>query len=209
MFESEEKTNMSLTDAVAVSPPARTPAHEVLPIFTARWSSRAMSGEPVAEAELMRLFEAARWAPSGSNSQPWRFVYAQAGTEEYQTLLELLFPGNRLWSERASALVVITSQGRMPDGRPHPSHAFDAGAAWMSLALQGSAMGLVVHAMGGFDRERAPQAIGLPPGYEIHCVVAVGKPGDPAALPEQLRAREQPSARLPVEQLAFAGRFPG
>jgi nitroreductase len=186
---------------------ARVADHDILPLFTARWSGRAFSGAAVAEPELLRVLEAARWAPSGSNTQPWRFVYAQAGTPEFARFLELLMPANRLWSERAGALVAIVSATTLPDGRPHPSHAFDAGAAWMSLSLQAAAMGLVAHAMGGFDRAAAPAALGLPEGYVPHVVVALGHPGDPAALPESLRDRERPNTRSPLSDIAFRGVF--
>jgi nitroreductase len=181
--------------------------HAILPLFTARWSARALSGAVVTDAELARVLEAARWAPSGANTQPWRFVYAQAGTPEFARFLELLVPGNRLWSERAGALVAIVSQSTLPDGRAHPSHAFDAGAAWMSLSLQAAAMGLVAHAMGGFDRAAAPGVLGLPAGYVPHVLVALGHPGDPAALPESLRGRERPSDRKPLSDIAFRGLF--
>ncbi|MCC6526770.1 MAG: nitroreductase family protein [Polyangiaceae bacterium] len=187
--------------------PPRVAEHEVLPLLVARWSPRAMSGEPLAAGALARLFEAARWAPSGGNVQPWRFVYAETGTPEMAAFLDLLEPGNRVWCVRAAALVVVASQTTLADGRPHPTHAFDAGAAWMSLALQGSSMGLVVHAMGGFDRARAPAVAGLPDGWAVQCMIAVGRPGRVEDLPERLQAREGPSSRKPVGEIAFRGRF--
>jgi nitroreductase len=186
---------------------ARAPEHDILPLFTARWSSRAFSGAPVDEAELLRALEAARWAPSGANSQPWRFLYALPGTPEFARLVELMAPTNRLWAERAGALVALVSSATLPDGRPHPSHAFDAGAAWMSLALQASSMGLVTHAIGGFDRAAAPAALGLDEGWAPQILIAIGHPGDPAALPEALRARERPSDRRPLSDIAVRADF--
>lgn len=186
---------------------SRTPAHPVDPIFLRRWSPRAMDGRPVDDAALASLFEAARWAPSASNSQPWRFVYGVRDTPEFEALCELLTPSNRAWCERAGALVAVCSRAVDPSGAATPWHAFDAGAAWMSLALQGTLLGLVVHAMGGFDRGRAPAVLGLPPGHEVHCLVALGHPGDPALLPERVRDREAPNARHPITDFVHRGRF--
>jgi nitroreductase len=185
----------------------RSADHAIDPLFLERWSPRAMDGTPVTPDELARLFEAARWAPSSSNQQPWRFVYAERDTPEFQTIFELLVGANRVWCARAGALLAVCSRSVDDKGQPAATHAFDAGAAWMSLALQGSRMGLVVHAMGGFDRAQAPASLGLAPGHEVHCIVAVGHPGDPEMLPEKLREREKPSGRRPVTELVYRGRF--
>jgi nitroreductase len=184
---------------------ARTPQHPVDPLFPRRWSPRAMSGAPVARDSLLTLLEAARWAPSGGNGQPWRFVYGLGGTQAFDSLLAALVPTNREWAHRAGALVLLAAKTVRDDGRPAPSAAFDAGAAWMAFALQGTLSGLVVHAMGGFDREAARAAARLPPGVEPQVVVAVGHPGRVEDLPERLRPREQPSDRLPVEAIASEG----
>jgi len=185
----------------------RTADHPIDPLFLQRWSPRAMDGRALAPAALASLFEAARWAPSASNLQPWRFVYAERDTPEFQPMFELLVEANRAWCVRAGALVAVCS--RVPDGRgnPSPTHAFDAGAAWMSLALQAARLGLVAHAMGGFDRAAAPGVLGLAPGHEVHCIVALGNPGDPALLPERLRERETPNGRNPVGDSVHRGRF--
>jgi nitroreductase len=188
---------------------ARTPAHPVDPLFPRRWSPRAMSGAPVELAALRTLLEAARWAPSGGNGQPWRFVFARRGTPAFDPLLAALVPGNREWAHAAGALVLLAARTVRDDGRPAASAAFDAGAAWMAFALQGTITGLVVHAMGGFDREAARAAAALPAGVEPQVMIAVGHPGDPQALPEKLRAREAPSDRLPLDGIAFEGRWGG
>jgi nitroreductase len=185
----------------------RASAHEILPQFTARWSSRAFAPTALDEAQLFRVLEAARWAPSGSNTQPWRFVYALRGTPEFARFLELMVPFNRSWAAHAGALVALVSTDTLPDGRPHPSHAFDAGAAWMSLALQAHAMGLHAHAIGGYDRTAAPAALGLPAGFAPQVLIALGHPGDPAALPAELLTRERPSDRKPLSDLVFRGSF--
>src|SRR6185436_18855688 len=127
----------------------RTADYPIEPMFLERWSPRAMNGEAVSPEHLMQLFEAARWAPSSANAQPWRFLYARAGTPFFPSLFDLLVEGNRSCCVRAGALVVVIAKKVFDNGRPSVTHAYDAGAAWMSLALQGSAMGLVVHGMAG------------------------------------------------------------
>jgi nitroreductase len=185
----------------------RIPEYELHPQFAQRWSPRAMNGEPMGEAELMRLFEAARWAPSCSNSQPWRFVYARAGTSHFQRLFGLLSEGNRAWCARAGALIVVVSKTAFDDGRPARTHSYDTGAAWMSLALQGSLMGLVVHGMAGFDVARARTELAVPGEYAVEAMIAVGHPGKVEDLSEKDRAREGPSPRRPVSELVFEGKF--
>jgi nitroreductase len=188
---------------------ARHADHSVDPNFLRRWSPRAMAGTPLASGELMQLFEAARWAPSSGNGQPWRFVYALRGDPAFAAFLDLLVPGNRLWCERAGALVVILSRTVRDNGKPVRTHSFDTGAAWMSLALQGAVQGLVVHAMEGFDYARAAALVAAPEGHAVEAMVAIGHPGAVTDLPDHLQAREVPSGREPVASFAFAGRFPG
>jgi len=186
----------------------RVAQHPIEALFLDRWSPRAMSGEALDRAELDRLFEAARWAPSSMNGQPWRFAFAVAGSPNFATYFDLLVPGNRPWCERAGALVVVLSKTTFDNGKPARTHSFDAGAAWMSLALQGSRMGLVVHAMQGFDYDAARERLGEPEEYAVECMIALGKPGRVEDLPEGYRARELPSDRKPVEAFAFEGAFP-
>jgi len=185
----------------------RTADHPVDLQFLRRWSPRAMSGAPLSREALLQLLEAARWAPSSGNAQPWRFAYALAGGPDFPRFLDALVEGNRVWCARAGALLVLASRTVRAEGKPNPTHAFDAGAAWMSLALQGSFMGLVVHAMAGFDGERARAAAAVPPELQVNCMIALGHPGRAEELPEGLRAREQPSGREPVTAFAFEGRF--
>jgi len=181
--------------------------HPIESMFIERWSPRAMSGATLPEAELMRLFEAARWAPSAMNAQPWRFRYARAETPYFQTFLQVLVPANQLWCKRAGALVAVLAKTHVDSGKPSPTHHFDTGAAYMSLALQGSRMGLVVHGVGGFDSEAARTALQVPADHSIACFVALGYPGDKNDLPEALAAREAPSPRLAVSELAAEGPF--
>jgi len=185
----------------------RVADHPIHELFLRRWSPRAMSGEALTPGEMWSLFEAARWAPSSGNSQPWRFVYALAGTPDFPRFFALLAGGNQPWCAKAGALVVVASRNRKPDGKAQRTHSFDTGAAWMSLALQGTTMGLVVHGMEGFDYGRAAEAIALPADHTIEAMIAVGKPGRREDLPEPHRSREAPNGREPAAQWAFAGRF--
>lgn len=191
---------------------ARTPDHAIHPLFTDRWSPRAFTGESIPESGLMSLLEAVRWAPSAYNAQPWRFIYARRDTPSWQLLFDTLMEFNQGWALRAAALVVIVSakQAVFP-GATEPAsnkwHSFDAGAAWASLAFQATLSGWKAHGMAGFDADRLRQATGIPEGYAIEAVVAIGKQGDKSVLPEGLQARETPNGRLPLTQLTAEGRF--
>jgi nitroreductase len=168
-----------------------------------------MAGTPVPRQAVLTLLEAARWAPSGGNGQPWRFVWALRDTPAFAALLDALVPANQAWAHRAGALLLLAAKVVRDDGKPAGSARFDAGAAWLALALQGTLSGLAVHAMGGFDHEKAGAAAGLPPGVEPQVVIAVGNQASPEVLAEKDRAREQPTDRVPIEAFAFEGRWSG
>lgn len=190
----------------------RTPEYPVDPQFIGRWSPRAYTGKPIPLPELMSLFEAARWTPSSSNTQPWRFVYAQAASVGFGAMLATLAESNQAWAKRASALIaVLSATESTPAGasapKPSPQHAFDTGAAWMSLALQAEKLGWRTHAMGGLDREALRQAIGVPAAFAVHCVVAVGEQGEASMLDASQQAREVPNARQPLAAMVAEGRF--
>ena len=186
----------------------RTADHRIDALFLDRWSPRAMSGQALTSAELSVLFEAARWAPSSINSQPWRFIYALAGTPEFQTFFELLAEGNRVWCTRAGALLCVVAKTTFGNGIPMRTHAFDTGAAWMSLALQASRMGVVAHGMAGFNYDAARINLNVPEDFAVMCMVALGKPGRREDLPEKQQAWEQPNDRMLAEKFTFAGRMP-
>lgn len=188
----------------------RVADHPVDPQFPDRWSPRAFSAEAVSEAQVLTLLEAARWAPSASNNQPWRFVWALRGDAAFEAIAASLVPFNKGWAEKAAALIVVASRSVVDkEGAvvPNGFHAFDAGTAWGHLALQAHLDGLVAHAMGGFDHAKTASAIGLPEHHVLHAVVAVGYPGDAASLPEGLQSRESPSPRLPLAEIAKRGGF--
>lgn len=173
-----------------------------------RWSPRAMSGELLTHTELMSLFEAARWAPSSFNHQPWRFIYAEKGTPEWQIFYELLVPANQAWAKNSAVFILALSHHYFEyNNQFSRTHSLDTGAATENLAIQGHAMGLVVHGMEGFDYDRARTELGVPEEYTVEAMYAVGKSGLLSVLAPELQKREVPSDRLPVEELIFKGIF--
>lgn len=186
----------------------RKPDRPIESLLIRRWSPRALAGAPVSADDLATLFEAARWAPSTYNEQEWRFLYAHREGPHWATFFDLLAEGNRAWCHRAGVLVVVLSHKVFArNGKPNPVHTYDAGAAWENLALQGCAMGLVVHGMMGFDYGRAKTALAVPDDYAVEAMIAIGHPGDPDELPEALRKVETPSLRKPVSELVREGPF--
>jgi nitroreductase len=187
--------------------------HAVDPLFLDRWSPRAFDGSDLPEEDLLTIFEAARWAPSAFNSQPWRFLYARRGDTDWERFLALLIPYNQSWAHSASVLIYILSD-RTPsndrNGEPveSHSHSFDSGAAWVSLALQATRMGYHAHGMSGVDFDRARAELGVPERFRIEAAAVIGRRGDPLILPEKLQAREAPSGRKPIGEFAFRGGFP-
>lgn len=187
--------------------------HPVEPMFVERWSPRAFTGEEIPVETLMTLFEAARWAPSSYNSQPWRFVWARRGTPDFDAFLRLLTGTNPDWCGDAAALVFVVSSETMtvpgkPDPVPSPTHSFDAGAGWMSLAIQAHLLGWHTHGMVGLNFAEAASVLKVPTGFKVEAAIAIGKRGDPGRLPEGLRAREMPNGRRPLPESVFEGRFP-
>lgn len=186
----------------------RSSEYNIHECFLNRWSPRAMSGEPIERTQLLKLFEAGRWAPSSYNGQPWRFVYALRDTPSWEKLFSLMVPFNQSWTKNAAALVVVISQNNFEfNGKPARTHSFDTGSAWMSIALQGSMDGLVVHGMEGFDYDRARSELSIPDDYTVEMMFAVGKPGKKEDLPKEMQEREAPSDRKKLEELVFDGVF--
>ncbi|KTT50507.1 NADH dehydrogenase [Pseudomonas oryzihabitans] len=191
---------------------SRTPQYPVDEQFVQRWSPRAFAPVEIEEATLLGFIEAARWAPSAFNAQPWRFLYARRGDAHWELFLSLLAEFNRGWAQHASALVIIlskTTHTRAGSGEevPFPSHSFDAGAAWAYLALQATNAGWHAHGMAGIDREGIQHELQVPAAFKVELAVAIGKLGDKASLPESLQGRELPSPRLTIEELAVAGPY--
>lgn len=197
-------TASNLTSEVAE---ARTANHKVQDYLINRWSPRSMTGEPITNEELASLFEAARWAPSAFNAQPWKFLYAQRDTPEWDLFYNLMVEFNQQWTKNAAALLVVVSRKTLENGKTNATHSFDTGAAWMSLALEGSARGLVVHGMSGFDYEKAREALKIPEEYQVEAMVAIGRRAPKENLPVGMQEREVPSGRLPVADFAIEGTF--
>jgi nitroreductase len=182
--------------------------HPIEPLFLKRWSPRAMSGEPLTDDEMRSLFEAARWAPSTYNEQEWRFLYARRDTPQWPTFFDLLMEANQTWCAQAALLVVVLAHKVFArNGKPNPVYLFDAGAAFENLALQGAAMGLVVHGMAGFDFDKARATLNVPDDFAVAAMIAIGRSGDVNDLPEPLREREEPSGRKPVAEIICEGPF--
>lgn len=183
--------------------------HPIEPLLLDRWSPRAMSGEEISPGDLMRLFEAARWAPSSFNAQQWRALYARRGTKHWQTFFDLLVEANKVWAKNAAVLVVFVSRKFFDyNNESSITHSYDAGAAWENFALQGFHQGLVVHGMEGFDYEQARKGLRIPDDFQVEAMAAVGKPGPKEWLPEKLQTRESPNDRRKLSESIFEGPFP-
>lgn len=186
----------------------RNPQHPIDSLFIERWSPRAMSGEEVSDEELMTLFEAARWAPSSYNGQPWRFIYAKQGSSDFSTFFDLLVEFNQSWCKNAAVLALVISRKRFEkNDKPSVTHSYDTGAAWENLALQGHLKGLVVHGMQGFDYKAAQKELNIPDLYQVEAMMAIGKPGDPEKLPPEAKEKEFPSERKPLSEIVMEGKF--
>ena len=185
-------------------------AHPIHPLLAQRWSRLAYDPRPLPEATLRSLFEAARWAASSMNEQPWRFLLARRDdAPTFQALLATLAPGNAVWAKDAGALILAAHTTRfVRNDRPNPWAPHDLGMAVAQLVFQATAEGLVCRAMGGFDADAARETLALPADVVPMAVLAVGYPGDHAALDEGLQARERsPRTRVPQEEFVFEGRF--
>ena len=183
------------------------PIHDLL---RQRWSPRAFDDRPVEPEKLLSLCEAARWAPSSNNEQPWRFIVADKDYEtEWNRLLACLVEGNRKWAYRAPVLILSVASLNFEDDSTPNRHAFhDTGVAVENLVLQATALGLAAHQMAGFDVEKARADLKIPSGYEPVAMIAVGYPGDLASLPDRLRERElQPRSRRPISEWTFSGQW--
>ena len=189
--------------------PAETqyPIHELL---RQRWSPRAFSDRRVEPDALRSLLEAARWAPSSYNEQPWSFIVAtKEDTAEHARLLSCLVEGNIQWAQHAPVLMVSVAKLYFDEDHERNRHAFhDVGLAAANLVIQATALGLVVHQMAGILPDRVRQLYGVPEQYEPVAGIALGYPGDPQSLPEGLRKREMaPRERKPLTEFAFSGRW--
>lgn len=181
--------------------------------FLQRWSPRAFTGEAISPADLSIILEAARWAPSAYNSQPWRLFYARRDTPHWNTFFGFLNEGNQAWAKTAAAIVVVASKAAFigPNGAEMVSMtpSYDTGAAWACLALQASLSGWAAHGIVGFDRARAKAELNMPADFNVEAGIVIGRQGDKSILPEALAAREIPNSRKPLSETTFEGGYKG
>jgi len=186
----------------------RKTEHDINPLILGRWSPRAMSGEEISDEELMSIFEAAKWAPSSFNNQPWRFIYAKRDSQHWERLLSLPYEGNQAWAKSAAVLVVIISKKTFDhNGKPSKTHTFDTGAAWENMALEATSRDIVVHGMEGFDYDKARVDLEIPDEYKIEAMAGIGKRGEKEKLPEGMQKMESPNSRKELKEIIMEGKF--
>lgn len=173
-------------------------------MFIDRWSPRAFSDEPVEQWQIDSLLEAARWAPSCYNEQPWQFAYATA-EEDRKLFLQALVKQNQQWAAKAPMLMFLVASLKFKtDGGDNDFAVFDAGSAWMSLAFQARKLGLYTHCMAGYSKKKAAEILGLDTeSFVVAAAIAVGKIGDKNALPEHLVSSEQPNERKDLSLMVW------
>ncbi|MCH9631666.1 MAG: hypothetical protein S4CHLAM37_16910 [Chlamydiia bacterium] len=182
--------------------------HNISSTIKKRWSPRAMSGEPLSEAEYQPLFEAARLAPSCFNSQPWRFLMVKKESKRWEDVYSSLTEYNQGWTKNAAMLVVLTSRLKYEkNDKEANKHSLDAGAAWENLALEGFSRDLVVHAMEGFHPEKLRESFSIPDLYHIEIVIAIGKPAPVNTLEEKYQVAEKPKERKPLAEILNEDEF--
>ena len=198
---------MMIDEILEMPASAERQVHDLL---RRRWSPRAFAERPVEPTKIRSVLEAARWAPSSANQQPWSFVIAtKEDSAEHARLLGMLMEGNVRWAHNAPVLMLVVARLYTDrDGRPSQRSLYDVGLAVANLTTQATALGLFVHQMGGFYADKARAEFAMPDGYEPVAVLALGYLGDPETLPEDLRARETAlRTRKPLEEFVFSGRW--
>lgn len=185
---------------------AQPSAEGVLPIILERWSPRAFDGRDVSPADLRTIFEAARWAPSSYNEQPWRFLVGHRNSETYREIFDALVPSNQDWAKSAPVLILGVTKTRFShNDSPNNYAAHDLGAAMAFMALQAAALGLAAHQMAGFDWVKARESFAIPEIYAMGSVMAVGYLGELDELPERFQAQEQsPRSRKPLSEIILS-----
>ncbi|MBV6643681.1 MAG: nitroreductase family protein [Cyclobacteriaceae bacterium] len=180
------------------------PRYPVNDLIIKRWSPRAFDPKDITEEELNQLFEAMRWAPSSMNAQPWRMLYAHKGEEGFDKLVESLNEGNKSWAKEAPVLMLAMIKQDLPNGSPNGSARHDLGLAMGNLLAQATSMGIGVHQMGGFSREKAIELFNIPDDLAPNTVIAIGHFGDPSQLSDKLKERElNPRSRNEVSEFTF------
>jgi nitroreductase len=189
--------------------PASTDA-PVNELIRHRWSPRAFEARPVEPEKLRSLFEAARWAASTTNSQPWHYIVAtHDDAENFSRVLQCFNENNQAWAKHAPVIgLSVASVNFAASGKPNRFAFHDLGAATATLALEAVALGLQIHQMGGIFPDKAREVFGVPEGYEVAAGFALGYPGEPHSLPDNLRERElQTRQRKPASEFVFTGHW--
>lgn len=191
-----------------MSPRTATTTAPLHPLLADRWSPRAFDPAPVDDDALRSLLEAARWAPSAMNHQPWRFLVGRSGRDgadaAHKAIFDSLAEGNQVWASAAPVLVAAVARVREENGAERTVAPFELGLAVSQLITQAHALGLHAHVVGGFDRDAVTASFGVPADHRVYAVLAIGRLGDPESLPAPLAAREAaPRERLPLEQIAY------
>jgi nitroreductase len=179
----------------------------VMPAFFHRWSPRSFADREVSPATLAKVFEAARWAASSYNEQPWRFFVGMRGSNTWQRIFEALYENNQAWAKSAPVLMVNAAHTKFThNGTPNRVALYDLGAAASYMTLQASALGLATHQMAGFDTEKARRALHIPEDYVMGAAIALGYQGDPAALPNEKLIQQEiaPRTRKALEEIVLA-----
>jgi len=192
-----------------VQKPATT-EHAVHALIQDRWSPRAFSAKPIPSQLLRSLFEAARWAPSSSNEQPWAFLAATKDDQDtYAKLLSTLVPFNQTWAQSAPVLAVAISElAFAKSGQPNRNAFYDTGAAVSQLTTEATSRGVFVHQMGGFEPDKVVELFNVPNGWQPIAAIAIGFPGDPETLPEQLKQRELAAReRKPLAEIVMGAKW--
>lgn len=182
----------------------RTPTYEIDPVVLNRWSPRSFLEKDVPDDILFSVFEAARWAPSAFNFQPWRFIIART-KEDREKYYSFIGEFNKTWCEKAPVLALIISE--KPSDKNNRSNSFDTGSAWGYLSLEATRKGLITHPMTGIDFEKARDVLKVPEDYDINALIAIGYQGQKDELPDSLQKREQPSIRRPLKESLFEGTY--
>lgn len=188
--------NERLTDEVQLH---RHADYSIHPQFINRWSPRAFSDREVSDDIVNTILEAARWAPSSNNQQPWRFIVART-EQQREVFKQFINTNNRLWTDQVPIFILLASYKLNAKGEINGAAPFDTGAAWGSIALQANWLGVQTHAIGGYDKDKARELLNIPDDYQLHAVIALGYRGATDNLPDNLQQREKPNGRRPLTE---------
>ena len=197
---------MSLTASEVHKLKKAPPVEGVLPVIHERWSARSFSEREVSPETLRKVFEAARWAASSGNAQPWRFVVGLKGSQTHEKIAATLGGANKTWAPKAPVLILGTALAVNAKGGANAYALYDLGAASALLTLEAAELGMTTHQMAGYDHEAARKALGIPEEYALGSVIALGYQGEPAELGDATLIERETTARTrkPLEEIVFS-----